>query len=166
MLQAELTRAREVENTATLASCREDAKGLVRKVTLLEGGLAEARQAREAAEEKFHSLSDTSADGARWLMVFERERRKQFEELSLLRARGSEPCLTIVGSPRVRNHLLEGMQVASLCHTEMAGELAALQAAVSSDAELVLGRSLDESFWVEVIDKLVAKFQRLEELCS
>jgi hypothetical protein len=48
MLQAELTRAQEVENTATLASCREDAKGLVRKVTLLEGGLA---------EEKFHSLS-------------------------------------------------------------------------------------------------------------
>jgi hypothetical protein len=165
MLQAELTRARQMENTATLASCREDAKGLVRKVILLEGGLAEARQAQEAAEEKFHSLFDTSADGARWLMVFEKERRKQFEELSLLRDRGSESCLTI-GSPRVRNHLLEGMQVASLCHTEMAGELAALQAAVSSDAELVLRRSLDESFRVEVIDKLVAKFQRLEELCS
>jgi hypothetical protein len=33
------------------ASVWEDAEGLVRKVTLLEGELAEARQAREVAEE-------------------------------------------------------------------------------------------------------------------
>jgi hypothetical protein len=42
------------------------------------------RWAREVAEDKFCSLSDASADGARRLVVSEMERREQFEELSLL----------------------------------------------------------------------------------
>jgi hypothetical protein len=37
--------------------------GLLCKVTLFEGELAEVRQAREVAEEKFRSLSDASANG-------------------------------------------------------------------------------------------------------
>jgi hypothetical protein len=44
----------------------------------------EARQAREVGVEKFYNLFDASADGARWLLVSEMERREQFEELSLL----------------------------------------------------------------------------------
>jgi hypothetical protein len=52
------------------ASVWEDAEGLIRKVFLLEGELVEARQAREVAEEKFCSLSDASAGGARQLLVF------------------------------------------------------------------------------------------------
>jgi hypothetical protein len=58
------------------------------------------------------------------------------------------------------------MRVAALRHTEVVGELAMLWVVVSSATVLVLGRLLDETFWVEVMDELVAKFWRLEELCS
>jgi hypothetical protein len=53
----------EAENTVVLASAREDVEGFVRKIVLLEGELAAEHRAREA---------------------FERERQKQFEELTLL----------------------------------------------------------------------------------
>jgi hypothetical protein len=49
------------------------------------------------AEEKFRSLSDASANGAQWLIVFEMELQEQFEELFLLRSWGAELCLTIIG---------------------------------------------------------------------
>jgi hypothetical protein len=64
-----------VENVTVLASTREDADGVIRKVSLLEGELAEARQAQEVAEEKFHSLSDMSTDGVRQLVAPEMERQ-------------------------------------------------------------------------------------------
>jgi hypothetical protein len=53
----------EVENTMLLASAHEDAEGLARKFALLEDKLAAEHRARE---------------------VSERERREQFEELTLL----------------------------------------------------------------------------------
>jgi hypothetical protein len=74
-----------VENVVVQASIQEDAEGLIRKVTLLEGELVEARQAQEVAKEKFRSLSDASADGVRRLVISEMEHWEQFEELSLLR---------------------------------------------------------------------------------
>jgi hypothetical protein len=43
----------------------------------------------------------------------------------------------------------------------MAEELTALWTAVSSVVEFTLGRSPDEIFRVEVVDKLVAKFWKL-----
>jgi hypothetical protein len=55
---------------------------------------------------------------------------------------------------------------AALHHTRMFGELAALQVAVSSIVELVLRCSPNETSRVEVMNELVAKFQRWEELCS
>jgi hypothetical protein len=55
-------------------------------------------------EEKFHSMSDASTDGARWLVVFEMEYRDQFEELSLLWAWCAELCLAIVGPSQVSSH--------------------------------------------------------------
>jgi hypothetical protein len=58
------------------------------------------------------------------------------------------------------------MQVTALHHTEMVRELATLRLAVSCTVELVLGRSPGETSRVEVENELVAKFQRLEELCS
>jgi NTP pyrophosphatase (non-canonical NTP hydrolase) len=73
-----------VENVTVQASVWEDGEGLISMVTLLEGELAEAREALEVAEEKLHSLSDTSADGAWWLVIYEMEHREQFEVLSLL----------------------------------------------------------------------------------
>jgi hypothetical protein len=66
----------------------------------------------------------------------------------------------------VRNHLSGRIRDTALCHTEMARELAALQAVVSSATKLALGHSLDETFWVEVVGELVGEFRRLEELCS
>jgi hypothetical protein len=48
----------------------------------------------------------------------------------------------------------------------MARELSVLQAAVSSVMESVLGHSPNVTFRVEVLGKLGAEFQRLEELCS
>jgi hypothetical protein len=47
-----------------LASILGDAKGLVRKVALLEGEQVEAHQARVVVEQKVHSLSSSSAEGA------------------------------------------------------------------------------------------------------
>jgi hypothetical protein len=61
---------------------------------------------------------------------------------------------------------LERMQPAALHHTEMARELAVLQAAVTFAMESVLGHSPDETFQVEVVSELVVELQRLEELCS
>jgi hypothetical protein len=61
----ESSRAWEMENVAVLASVwGGDAEGFIRKVALLEGELAEARRAREVAEEKVHSLLGSSAEGA------------------------------------------------------------------------------------------------------
>jgi hypothetical protein len=66
----------------------------------------------------------------------------------------------------VRNHLLERMRAAAILHIEMAWDLAALWAVVTSSMELVLGHSPDETFWVEIMDELVAQFRKLEEMRS
>jgi hypothetical protein len=95
--------------------------------------------------------------------VSERERRDQFEELTLLQARGSKLSHAIVGPPQGRHHLSEGMHFAALHYTKMAEELAMLWAAVSSVVESVLGCSPNDTFHVEVVGDLVAKFQKLEE---
>jgi hypothetical protein len=59
----------------------------------------EAHWAQEVVEEKIYMLSNAVADGVWRLVVSEREHQEKFEELSLLRAWGSELCLAIVGSP-------------------------------------------------------------------
>jgi hypothetical protein len=148
----------EAKNTAVLAYAREETDGLIQKVTLLEGELAEARWAREVAKENFRGLSNVVTDGAWQLVVTEREHREQFEELTILQTWGSELCLAIVGPARVRNHLSEGMRAAALRRTKRAGELAALRAVVSSAVEWVLGHSPDETLRVEVVGDLVAEF--------
>jgi hypothetical protein len=45
----------------------------------------------------------------------------------------------------------------------MAGDLAVLETVVSSAMEFTLGRSLDKTFQVEVVDELVVEFRKLEE---
>jgi hypothetical protein len=50
----------EAENAATLDSTRQDTEGLVQKIALLEGELAEECRARKLAEEDSRSLSDTA----------------------------------------------------------------------------------------------------------
>jgi phosphoribosyl-dephospho-CoA transferase len=143
--QTESTRAREVENVVVQAFVREHTEGLVCKVILLDGELVEAHQAQEVAEEKFCSLSDAWADGARSLVVSEMERWEQLKELSLLQAWGVELCLAIAGPSQVRSHLSVRMQATALRDIEMVMELTALRAVVSSAAELVLGHSPNET---------------------
>jgi hypothetical protein len=153
----------EVENVVSLASAHEDAEGLLRKIALLEGELAEERRAWELVEENSCGLPDVAADAERRWELSEREHREQFEELTLLQTQGFELCHAIVSPPQVRNHLSEKMRLAALRHTEMARELTMLRAVVSSAVESVLGHSLDKIFHVEVVGELVAEFQRLEE---
>jgi hypothetical protein len=126
----------EVENTVALAFACDDAEGFVQKISLLEGELVVER-VREASE---------------------RERREQFEELTLLQTQGSELCHVIIDPPQTRHHLSEGMRLAALRHTEMAGELAVLWAAVSSATESVLGRSPNNTFRLEVVGELAVEF--------
>jgi hypothetical protein len=57
----------------------------------------------------------------------------------------------------------EGMQLATVCHTKMDGEHAALRVAVSFAVKSVLGRSLRDIFRVEVMGELAAKFQKMED---
>jgi hypothetical protein len=102
----------------------------------------------------------------RWLEVSKGECHEQFEELTLLQNQGSELCLAIVGPPKVRNPLSEGMRVATFLHTEMARELAMLRTTVSSAVESMLGRSPGETFRVEVVGEQVDEFWRLDERCS
>jgi hypothetical protein len=132
----------EVENATVLASAREDVKGLAWKIALLEDELGAEPRAQE---------------------VSKREHREQFKELTLLQTRGSELCHIIVRPPWVRCHLTEGMQLVALRHTEMAGELAALRAAVSTAVESVLGRPPGDTFHVEVVIKMATKFQKMED---
>jgi hypothetical protein len=135
----------------------EDVEVLARKITILEGELVEERRARELTEENSRGLPDIVLDAERQWEVSERERREQFEELTLLQPWCSELCHAIIGAPQVRNHFSKGMHVAALCHTEVARELAAW-AAVSSAMELALGCSPNEVFRMEVMGELVAKF--------
>jgi hypothetical protein len=151
----------EAAKAVSLAYAHEDAKGLVQKITHLEGELAEACQARVVAEENSYGLSDTAVNAKHQWERTKRERREHCEELTLLQTWGSKLCLDC-GPPRLRNPLPEGMWIPALRHTEMAGELIALWAAVSSIVELVLKRSPDKTFRVLVVSELVAEFQRLE----
>jgi hypothetical protein len=52
------------------------------------------------------------------------------------------------------------MRLAALRHTEMVGVVAVLRAAVSTATELVLGRSPNNTFRMEVVDELPAEFQK------
>jgi hypothetical protein len=56
----------EAESTAALASAHEEAEGLVRKITLLEGELAEVRRDREVVEVNSHGLFDAAANAEWW----------------------------------------------------------------------------------------------------
>jgi hypothetical protein len=66
----------------------------------------------------------------------------------------------------MRSPLLARMWTTTFLHTEMTGELIVLWSVVSSAVELVLGRSPGETSQVEVMNELIAKFYRWEELCS
>jgi hypothetical protein len=135
----------EMENIVMLASAHEGAEGLVRKIALLEGELAEACWARDVVGEKSCVLFDAVADAKHRWKVYEKGHREHFEELTLLQTRGFKLCFAIVDPPQVRNHLLEGVQIAALRPTEMVRELATLRSTVSSAVEMALECSSDET---------------------
>jgi hypothetical protein len=95
--------------------------------------------------------------------VSERECQEQFEELTLRQTRGSELCHAIIVPPWARHHLTKGMLLAALHHTEMVGVLAALQVAVSTAAESVLGHLASDTFHVEVVSELATELQKMED---
>jgi hypothetical protein len=96
-----LSRAREAKSVAVPVLARGDAKGLIRKVALLEGELVEAQRAQDVARERVHHFSISSVEGARRLMASETEHQEQFEELSLLWSWGVKLCLSIIGPSQV-----------------------------------------------------------------
>jgi hypothetical protein len=124
----------KAKNAMALASAREDAEGFAQKIALL--------------------VDELAGEHRTWEMS-EMEHRAQFEELTLLQTWGSKLCHAIIGPPRARHHLSDGMWVAALCHTEMVGELAALWSVVSTAAESMLGHSLSDIIRVVVVDELV-----------
>jgi hypothetical protein len=132
----------EAENAAVLASTHEDAEGLAQKVTFLKDELVAERRAWE---------------------VSKRECQELFVELTLLQTRGSELCYAIVGSLWTKHHLSEGVWIATLRHTEMVGEHATLRAIVTTVVDSVLGRSLSNTFRVEVVSELATKYQKKED---
>jgi hypothetical protein len=56
----------EAENATALASAHVDVEGLVQKIALVMGELAEVRRAREVAEEKSRGSSDAVANAGHW----------------------------------------------------------------------------------------------------
>jgi hypothetical protein len=68
----------------------------------------------------------------RWWDDAKRQCQDFIQELTLLQNKGIELCLAIVGPLMVWHHLSDGMRIATICHTEMAGQLATLWAAMSS----------------------------------
>jgi hypothetical protein len=127
----------EAENATVLATASKDTEGLARKVTLLEDELAAEHWAQEMSQ---------------------REHWACFEELTLLQTWDSVLCHAIVGPPWAK-YLSEGMRLAALHHTEMAGELTMFWAVVSSAAQSVLGCSPSNTTRAVVVGELVAEFQ-------
>jgi hypothetical protein len=74
----------EAESVSTLTSAHEEAEGLVRKITVLEGELAEVHRAREVAKENSCGLSNVTANAEWQREESEREHREQVKELTLL----------------------------------------------------------------------------------
>jgi uncharacterized protein YigA (DUF484 family) len=87
------------ERAILLASAHGEADEVAWKVSLLEGKLAVARQAWDAAEAELPNLVDKAATSDRRWERAKRQCECLVEELTLLQIRGSELCLTIVGAP-------------------------------------------------------------------
>jgi hypothetical protein len=148
----------EAESATMLASACVETEDFARWIALLKGRVAEACQAQEVVEENSRGLFDATTNTKEWREESKRECRELVEKLTLLQTGGSEQCLAIVGAPRGRSHLLEGMWITFLHHTEMVEQLVTLWVTMSFIMEFILGRSPNESFWGEVVDKPVAQF--------
>jgi hypothetical protein len=120
-----------------IITAHEGSKGFAQKVTLLEDELAVEHQAWE---------------------VSKREHQVRFKELTHLQTWGSELCHSNIGPPWVRHYQSEEMRIATLHHTKMAGELAALRAVVTTTTESVLGRSPNDTFRTAVVSELSTEY--------
>jgi hypothetical protein len=86
------------------------------------------------------------------------------KELILLWIRGSQLCLTIVGTPQ-RAPLHMGMRFAATSHIEMPMRLVALREAVSSPPQSVPGCSPTEALQVDVVGEMLTRFREQVERC-
>jgi hypothetical protein len=128
----------EAESATTLASTHGEAEGFTRRISLLEGELMNALQARDMTEVNSRGLSSVVAGVDWWQEEVERECQERVRELTLLQTWGSELCQAIVGPLKMRGQLSEGMWIAVVSHTEMDEQLTMLWAMVSSVVQSVL----------------------------
>jgi hypothetical protein len=153
----------EVESGIALASTRGKAKGITRRIALLDGMLAEARHAQDTIEMNFRGTSDMEADANYQREEDEGVCQEQDQDPTLPQTWGFELCQAIVGPMRVRAHPSKGLWIVVNLHTEKAKQFVVLWAAISSVAASVLERSPTEAFRVNVVDELFAEIQKQEE---
>jgi hypothetical protein len=110
----------ETESATALASTRRETEGFAQRIALLKANS--------------QSLSSVAADADRRWEEARRECRERVQELTLLQTRGFELCQAIVGPPKLRGQLSEGMWIVVTRHTEMAKQLTGLQATMFSAA--------------------------------
>jgi hypothetical protein len=72
---------------------------------------------------------------------------------------GFELCQATVGPSTLRGHQSEGMRVDTVRHTEMVGQVAALQVMVSSTMQSAHGHSPTKAFRVDVVDEMITEFR-------
>jgi hypothetical protein len=88
------------ESVILLASTHGEANEVAWKVSLLEGEFAFVRKTQDMVEAKLLSLVDRAADADQWQDEAEGQCEALAKELAILRIRGFELCLTIVGTPQ------------------------------------------------------------------
>jgi hypothetical protein len=113
----------ETESAAVLASTCKEAEGSARRIAFLDGELMDVHEARDMAQVNSQNLSGVVADVDRRWEEDERECLERVQELTLLQTRGSELCQAIVGPPKVRGHLSEGMWITIIHHIKMVEQL-------------------------------------------
>jgi uncharacterized protein YigA (DUF484 family) len=86
------------ERVILLASPHGEADEVARRVSLLEGKLAVARQARDVVEAKLSTLADKAVTTDQRREEAKGQCEHLVEELTLLQLRGAELCLAIVGA--------------------------------------------------------------------
>ena len=116
----ELLRRESREGADRLASAQAETDQLAGEVGALRSALEAAEAARRSAEER---------------------REGEANELSLLRARGSELCSAILGAPTVARPLSDVMQSAASSHRELVRQHDDLRGAVISATTTLTGRS-------------------------
>jgi hypothetical protein len=152
------------EKAALLATAHDEAAGATQRVSILGDEPATARQAKDAAKEMILSLAAEVAMANRRREPAKKKCKHLVHELTLLRIRESEMCITIIGAPLL-TPLHEGMCFAVAQHTEVATRLSTLWMAVSLASQSILGRLLIDVPQAGVVGEIVVRFWERASWC-